>query len=79
MSAPDSANAQALTGGLRADHDFPLLRRAARATLRRILARHGGNCSSAAREIGVGKSTLFRWFHDHPDLRPKEQESTELP
>lgn len=76
MSASDSANAQALTSALRLDHDFPALRRAGRAELRRALRRAGGNVSATARALGVGKSTIFRWFEDHPDLRPKNEETT---
>ncbi|WP_420569319.1 GAF domain-containing protein [Thalassovita sp.] len=36
------------------------LERAERAALRRALARAGGNASAAARELGIGRATLYR-------------------
>jgi transcriptional regulator of acetoin/glycerol metabolism len=36
------------------------LDRAERAALRRALARSGGNASAAARELGIGRATLYR-------------------
>jgi transcriptional regulator of acetoin/glycerol metabolism len=42
------------------DSDTSALERAERAALRRAIARAGGNVSAAARELGIGRATLYR-------------------
>jgi transcriptional regulator of acetoin/glycerol metabolism len=37
-------------------------RRPDAATLRRLLAEHGGEMKALARALGVGRTTLYRWF-----------------
>lgn len=31
----------------------------------------GGNAEATARELGVDKTTLYRWMKDHPTLKKK--------
>lgn len=42
------------------DSDASALERAERAALKRAIARAGGNVSAAARELGIGRATLYR-------------------
>ncbi|MEM5476413.1 GAF domain-containing protein [Pacificibacter sp. AS14] len=42
------------------DGDVSALERAERAALKRAIARAGGNVSAAARELGIGRATLYR-------------------
>jgi transcriptional regulator of acetoin/glycerol metabolism len=42
------------------DSDMSALERAERAALKRAIARSGGNVSAAARELGIGRATLYR-------------------
>lgn len=48
-------------------HDLPQRMQEARlSAVRKVLAECGGNVSSAARSIGVHRSTLYRWLQDAP-------------
>ena len=43
-----------------------------RVTVRHALAQAGGNKSKAARLLGVGRATLYRFLNDHPELASGE-------
>jgi transcriptional regulator of acetoin/glycerol metabolism len=47
------------------DGTVSALERAERAALKRAIARAGGNMSAAARELGIGRATLYRRMNRH--------------
>lgn len=42
-------------------------------TVREVLAETGGNKAGAARKLGVGRATLYRFLSEQPDLVPQTQ------
>jgi transcriptional regulator with PAS, ATPase and Fis domain len=44
-----------------------------RVTVRRALMQTGGNKSKAARLLGVGRATLYRFLNDHPQVFAEEK------
>ena len=44
-----------------------------RVTVRRALDQTAGNKSKAARLLGVGRATLYRFLNDHPELADREK------